>query len=819
MMSASIQKVRYAFRQLRKNPGFTAVTVLTLGIGIGASAAIFSLIDAFWLRPMSVPHPQQIVRLFSTTAEDQQGMFSWGEYQAIADGTRSLQGVVALGRRGASTPRPDGTLDMRDVAVVSANFFDTLGVEPSVGRLFGAADAQLLQNTPVVVLGRSFWEHHFNRDPHVVGQTLTLVRGDTRIPAQILGVLPPSFRETDNGSDRDLWLPTRTWSMIAGPNDLASWNFRWFNLLGRLAPGTGVTEAQNEMRSTAASLALSHPDSNRDRSIGVISDLRYRLQTAGTTGALLFAVVGLVVVLCVVNVANLLLARGLARSRDAAVRVALGGSRRQVFSQALVENLLLAVMALAAGFCIHFAIMRSLPRLLSSMLTGPTIFGQDEVFSTTFHADGRLIAFACALTVITFTALALIQIWQLSRADVLQVVRSGGSSRSLGGKVSRFRRVLLSGQIAISLMLLIGTGILVRSFVNTQTAPLGFTRGNVLSAFCVLPEHNGMPKSEEAMRQFRALPGVEQVAYALRSPLMLSEGGVAQKILVPGHTDPQTAPEVKYNAVSANYLSATGTSIIAGRGFEPQDDVSGPPVVVISRTMAHRYWGDQNPIGQTIRLVERKLDARVVGVSEDAPINAIGEVPEPYFYMPFRFQGWSEITFVVRSKQDAMMLAQAANDILVRIDPQFGPMMVTSLGELVQYFSSSYRVSAELVTALGLVGLLLTIVGLSAFLMYRVQQRTAEIGLRMALGSSRREVTALIVRETLRATVTGALVGLPLALLGGHLAASALFGVRPWDPLSVLGALVALALVTGVTTVIPAQRAAGVDPITALHYE
>lgn len=573
------------------------------------------------------------------------------------------------------------------------------------------------------------------------------------------------------------------------------------------------------MRSIAGSLELSHPDSNRAHSIGVVTDLRYRLQNAGSTGALLFAVVGLVVVLCVVNVANLLLARGLARSKDAAIRVALGGSRRQVFAQAFVENLLLALMALAVGFGIHFAIMTNLPRLLARMLTGPEMLGQDTVFSTAFHADTRLIAFACGLTAITFTALALIQISQLSRADVLQVVRSGGSSRSMGGKAPRFRRVLLSGQIAISLMLLIGTGILVRSFVNTQTAPLGITRGHVLVAFCTLPTTNGMPKAEEAMRQFRALPGVEQVAYAIRSPLMLSEGGMSLKVLVPGHTDPQEAPELKYNAVSANYLSVTGTNILAGRGLEPQDDVSGPPVVVINRTMARRYWKSEDPIGKTIHLIPRNLDARVVGIAEDAPINAIGELPEPYFYLPFRFQGWGEITFLVRSQHDAMRLAQPVRDMLVHLDPQFGPIMVTSMGELEQFFSSSYRVAAELVTALGLIGLLLTVVGLSAFLMYRVQQRTAEIGLRMALGSTRAEVTSLIARDTLRATIIGALVGLPLALVGAHFAASALFGVRPWDPLSVLGALLALAIVTAITTVIPARRAASIDPITALHYE
>ena len=215
-MTGMLQHIRYAWRQLRKNPGFTAVTVLTLGIGIGASAAIFSLIDAFWLRPLAVSQQQNIVRIFSTTEQEQQGMFSFGEYEAIASNSRSLQSVAALGRRGLSLPRPDGSQETRSVDVVSSNFFDALGVKPLLGRFFRAGDEQLLQNTPVVILGYGFWQRHFSGDPSVVGQSLTLVRGNSRTPALILGVLPPSFREVDNGSDRDLWVPTATWSIVAG---------------------------------------------------------------------------------------------------------------------------------------------------------------------------------------------------------------------------------------------------------------------------------------------------------------------------------------------------------------------------------------------------------------------------------------------------------------------------------------------------------------------------------------------------------------------------------------------------------------------------
>ncbi len=244
-MTSLLHDLRYALRRVRKNPGFAAVTVLTLAVGIGASAAIFSLIDAFWLRPMAVPNQQEVVRLFSTTEQEQQGWFSYQEFQAIQQSVRSLRSVVAIGRRGTSIPRADGTLEERDVNVVSSNFFDALGVKPMLGHAFHSSD-KMLDNTPVVILGYSFWRHHFDGDPSVVGKSLTLVRGDSRLPAEILGVLPASFREVDEMSDRDLWMPERTWMMDAGPKEPTGWDSRWFNLLGRLAPGASVQEAQNE---------------------------------------------------------------------------------------------------------------------------------------------------------------------------------------------------------------------------------------------------------------------------------------------------------------------------------------------------------------------------------------------------------------------------------------------------------------------------------------------------------------------------------------------------------------------------------------------
>lgn len=294
---------------------------------------------------------------------------------------------------------------------------------------------------------------------------------------------------------------------------------------------------------------------------------------------------------------------------------------------------------------------------------------------------------------------------------------------------------------------------------------------------------------------------------------------MAQPVSLLDHPELREPLQIKYNDVSSNYLAVTGTRILAGRGFVPQDDISGPPVVVINRTMARRYWGTRDPIGQTVRLASPEVDARIVGIAEDAPINAIGELPEPYLYIPYRLTEYQEISFLIASQQEAMTLAQPARDILVHVDPQFGPAMVTSMNELFQFSASNYRVTAVLVTALGAIGLFLTVVGLSAFLMYRVQQRTAEIGLRMALGSTRSEAALLVFRETLRATMLGAIAGLPLALVGLHLATSALFGVRAWDPLSIFVALGALAAVTAATTLVPARHAASIEPMQALRWE
>jgi len=322
----------YGARILWWSPGFTSVAVISLALGIGANAAIFSLIDGLWTRPLAVPQPGQVVRVFSVTDQASQGRFSFPEYRALRDESGPFQGMVARGGRGAQIPNGDGSSDLLLVNVVSTNFFSVLGVRPAVGRLFTPDDEALLNQEPVVVLGNSVWKRRFGGDTGIIGRQITLRRGTGSVPMTVMGILPETFRETDPGSDRDLWFPPESWVRLAGADDFERRDFRWFQVLGRLAPGASVESATAQVQTVARRLANDWPETNTGRTALVMSDFRYRLEAAGANAIALMVIVLLVVLLCSVNVANLLLARGAARSREIGIRLALGASRARLVS-------------------------------------------------------------------------------------------------------------------------------------------------------------------------------------------------------------------------------------------------------------------------------------------------------------------------------------------------------------------------------------------------------------------------------------------------------------------------------------------------------
>jgi len=813
-----LQDLRYALRQLRKSPGFTLTAVITLALGIGASSAIFCLMDGLWLHPIRVPNPGELVRVFSTTQQEAEGAFSFPEYQDFVHRSTALKSVVAIGGRGSMMPRTDGTAALLLTNVVSSNFFDALGVRPMLGRSFGPGDAGRLRTHPGVLLGYAFWSREFSGDRAIVGKQITLLRGkDHRAQVDVWGVLPPEFREIENGEDRDLWMPAESWAVVADPEDLTSRGFRWFNLLGRLTPGASPAQANEEAATIAQSWVAADPAHNHGRSVHVVSDFRYRMSQAGTSGLVLFAIVAGVVLLAIVNVAHLLLARGLTRGPEVALRLALGARRGAVARQLLVENLLLGMLGLVAGLGLASAIAALLPHLL---VAEPAMLVQVGSQGSSFQIDARVFLFAGALALVTMLLLALIPLSQVARPQLLLSIQAGAATRTVA-KTPAVRRAAIWMQIAISFALLVSTGALVRSFLNTRTQPIGLTRNQVLLAWTQEPD---APMRDAVVERMKALPGVARVAFAIRAPLSLSEGGIALDARLPSHPELHDPVSIKFNAVSPDFLDVTGTRVVRGRGLTAADDAAGAPVVLINQTMARKYWPGQNPLGQVVRLAASKVDARVVGVTEDAPIVQIGEMDEPYLYVPFglylsHLSNMGEITFALETKQNAMSMAQSVRQVLIHTDPLLDPMMVTSLPELIRYSAANYQMMAELVSALGLIGLVLTVVGLYGFLAFRVTQRRREIGIRMALGATREATAFLVLRDTARMAAIGLLAGLALAVTTARLEASVLFGVRPLDGLSITGALCILLAAVAVAAWLPARRAASIEPMLALRAE
>lgn len=817
--------IRYAFRQLRRAPGFAATAILTLALGIGASSAIFCLMDELWLHPLRIPHPGELVRVFATTKQSpaaEEGAdtyFNWSEYQTIAARTTALKTIVALGRRGSLMVRPDGTSVLLLTNVVSSNFFQGLGIHPIVGRIYTSSDAAQLRTHPGVLLGYGFWQREFAGDPNVVGRQISILRGkDHRSQVDIWGVLPPSFREIDNGMDRDLWMTTETWAAVAQPDELTSREFRWFKVLGRLAPGATVAQVNQQVAAVAKSLENADPQANRGRGARAMGDFSYRMDRAGTTGLVLFAIVACVVLLGTVNLAQIMFARALSRAPGVALRLSLGATRATVARQLLVETLLLGVFGLGAGIALASLLAALLPRLLVSE---PAMLVSIGDSSMNFELDWRVLLFATTLAFITMLLLALVPLRQAASTEMLSVLQSASTTRT-SAKAPLLRRMAIWIQIAVSFALLISTSVLVRSFINTRTQSIGLTRDQVLLAWTQEPDAS---MRDDVVQRMRALPGIDRVAYAIRAPLSLSEGGIAVKALLPSHPEIHDPLEIKYNAVSPGFLDLIGTRILRGRGFVPADDQPGPVVILIDRAMAQKYWPGRDPIGQIVELVgfntgsASNTEARIVGITEDAPINQIGEIPEPYIYMPFHLSQMGEVTFALETKQNAMSMGQPVRQLLIHTNPLLDPMMVTSLPELIRYSAGNYQMMAELVTALGFIGLALTIVGLYGFLAFRVNQRRREIGIRMALGASRETTAFLILGDTARMAAIGLAIGIVLALAATRLETSMLFGVRPIDAVSLIGAVLILVIAISLAAWLPARRAASIDPMQALRTE
>ena len=798
--------IRYAARSLRRSPTFTLAAVLALGLAIGANGAIFSLVDGLWFRPPGIRSPGAIVRVFSTTTTNQSGLWSFPEYTALRDQTSSFAGVVARGGRGALLVGKDGASELLLVNVVSMNFFTTLGVTPAYGRLFTPGDEASLAKAPGVVLGHAFWRRHFGGDPDIVGQRIPL--GGKSVT--VLAVLPATFREIEADADRDLWMPPGTWTLLSNANEFTSRDSRWFVVLARRQPGVSVAAANTEVSALAGSLARDFPESNQGRGARVISDLGYRLEQGGVNAVALIALVLLVVVITCVNVANLLLARAAGRTRELAVRVALGAGRRRLLRQLMFESVLLGAAGAAVGLIVAMWLIRILPALL----VAPPGFQSPLLFAT----DLRVVLFTMAVTILTTVLFGLAPSLIAARTDVAALVKAEPLTASPWRRGHWLGEALVVGQVAVSVVLLSVAAVLAKSFAQTGRADLGFARRPLLTAWVT----ESVPRAvgERAIAQLAALPGVKHVAVAVRAPLSLSGGGRARAVITDDMATLPAAghPQVKFNAVSSTYFETLGIALRAGRVLTPADDADGELSVVINERFATEFYSDRSPVGRVVHLgTPASPPYRIVGVVANTIINQLNEAPEPYFYVPLWRGDYGELTFLLETTGDSAALAPAVRAVLRQTDERLDPRQLVTMAQYVAYSASSYQATAALAGGLGFVGLILTGLGVYGVVASRAVRRTKEIGIRVALGAARGQVLRLVFAEGARVGLLGVAIGVPAALAMTRVIRTLLFGVDPWDASALTVAVVALLATLAAATFVPAWRAVRTDPSAALR--
>ncbi len=848
-MGTLFQDVRYGVRMLWQKPGFTAVAIITLALGIGVNTALFTVFNAFALRPLPLKDPTGLVNI---TGRDQQGaqqnLFSYLDYVEYRDRTGSLSGLAAMNKvaapLGDPVPGSDdavlaGDAEYAFLQLVSGNYFSVLGTEMTLGRAFLPEEDRTPGTHPVIVLSHWFWQRHFNADPHVLGRTLRL-RGET---FTIVGVTERGFIGTTPDAPagwvplmmRDQLLPAGFWQHKSWLTDRAADSFV---LLGRLQPGVARAQAQADMSLVAQQLAQSYPHKERKAGVTLTSGMAFINISAAELPFItpLLLAVGLVLLIACANVANLLLARAATRQKEIGVRLALGATRGRLIRQLLTESVLLSALGGAAGLLLAVWTLGALYPVVMSALPLPT--GLKESFTINLEPDYRIFAFTLLASFVAGIAAGLAPALQATKPDLISALKDDGSTLSQHLSQSRLRNALVVTQVAICLMLLVGAGLLVRNVRRVQTVDTGLETKHVLAAAVSLRgmKHEGRDGAAARrllVERLRALPGVTSVSQAYRQPL--TGGPATTAVALVGYDTAAAQPlTANYNVVAPDYFATLGLRILRGRAFTQQETDAGAPVVVISEATARRFWPAADAIGQHIGIAAASAETsgapvaankpagvfpsfEVIGIARDTRSRWVWHKDETYLYVPLRPADQHDAYIFVRTAGEPQALmpavrheAEASGDLLIsvrRVDDALAVQL------------APFRAIALVAGALGLLALLLAGIGLYGVMSFVVQQRTREVGIRIALGAEARDVIKLFLRQGFRLVALGLICGLGGGLIVARLLAAVLVDLSPLDPLAFGGVALFLAGVALVACYIPARRATKVDPMVALRYE
>jgi putative ABC transport system permease protein len=815
-MTALAQDFRYALRQLGRTPAFASVAVVTLALGIGANIAIFSLIDEAWLRPMPVPDSERLLRIFTSNPSSEgvvaRGYSSYPDFLDVRQAAKTLSGVAVLERRGAQLDTGSEYKLVR-AAVVSDNFFEVLGPIPAPGRAFREAEVRA-PGARMVMLSYPFWRQQFNADPALPGGLIVLDRQQVLVT----GILPRGFRGTVPGMVPDVWIPMATWTDLTGDREWQQQRgFRDFELFARLRPGATIPQADAELATIAARLARQYPGTNAGRQMSAVPESRSRGEAVARMSLTLLAIAALVLLIACANVASLLLARAESRRHELATRVALGASRLRLVRQLLAETVLIALFAAVAALVLGSYLIEWLPRFLPE--TGLTA-------RIDAHMGGRVLLFAGLAALASLVVFGLLPAWQASGAAPMQALKQqesrGGAARA------RMRSGLVVTQVAISLMLTVSGGLLVRSLVNAEGADPGFDAHQNMLVLELVPGFGtrgaGAARAfvQEARRRVEALPGVVGTAAAMRIPFGLSGSGATRRVFLPGAPGAGGTDgiPIHYDPVSDRFFELVGTRLLKGRAIDAHEVETHARVMVVNQTMARRFWPGRDAVGQPVRLDAWDGEAyRVIGVAEDSVNADLAEDPVPYLYTPMADGDYGELTLVVKTLTDPSPAAREVRRLLRDLNPDVPTIYLATLRDHMRLATSDQRMTTRLIASLGALGLFLVAVGLYGLTSFLVGRRTREIGIRLALGAQPRAVFEQVIGRALLLSAVGVVAGAAGAVAATRALRAFLFGVGPADvPAFTMGVAIVVA-VTCAAAFVPAWRAAKVDPVTALRSE
>ena len=818
-----LQDIRFAFRMLRKSPGFTAVAVLTLALGIGANSTIFSWIDATLLNPIpGVSHANEYVQV---------GGVSYPDYVDLRNRNQSFSALVAtdlfpmdLGGNG----KPEHVWGVFS----TVNYFDGLGVRPILGRGFLPTEGEKPDGAPVVVLSYHLWQTRFGGNRSVIGRVIPL----NRYPYTVIGVAPPDFVGTQAGLRADLWVPASMVQQLHQVNLLPARDSTWLLAFGRLKPGVTREQAQAEMNGLMQQLVRQYPDAHQgDNSITLYPLWRAPFGVNDYIHSillLLLVVSGVVLLLACANVANLLLVRSVGRRREMAIRLSIGASRRRLIRQLLVESLILAFCGgcvamlftfWAAGTLGDFVPASGLPILINA------------------HADRTVVLATVFISLITGAVFGILPAFRLSALEPVVVLKQESTAAEGSVYKARLTKLLVVAQVAMSLLLLISAGLFIRSVRAAQKFNPGFNPQNVLLYSYDLrsagySEEAGIEFDRQLLAKLDALPGIQSTTLIYRwraSWAALSGAGKSGRAtqtiplsLLSFYTvrpqgyvpKPHESMNVQYAEVAPGYLQTMQIHLLAGREFSWSDKDTSQPVAIVSEQFAKRYWPGHDAIGKKLQ-VDGGRWFTVVGIAQDCDYDTLGEEPKSFFYLPLTQAYYASVTLEARTLGNPLLLASPVEQTVHSLDADLSLYDLTTFSSRIELATTTQRMGGIFVGGFGLVALILATVGIYGVLAYTTRQRTHEIGIRMALGAHPRDILWMVIREGLLLAGVGVVLGIAGALAVTRFLRNLLFGIQPTDATTFVGVAILLALVALLACYIPARRAMRVDPMVALRYE